>query len=141
MTAVSLRTGLLLEGSIIQNRNCLHGASSAKEPLIVSQLAAANSNSFLNGLELVLNDFKHNTFFLQLCTRNITQYLFLQLMQHKTIRFGYYLLGCFFSLVRNKNTPLYCCQLLNYSEKCSQFLKLQRKKVSFLFQCSDMYYI
>lgn len=62
MTAVSLPTGLLLEGSVTQNRNCLHLASSVKEPLIVSQLAAANSNSFLNGLELVLNDFKHNTF-------------------------------------------------------------------------------
>lgn len=40
----------------------------------------------------------------------------------------------FFSLVRNQTTPFYCCQLLNYSEKCFQFLKLQReKKVSFLF--------
>lgn len=63
MRAVSLPTGLLPEGGVIQNRNCLHLASSAKEPLIVSQLAAADSNSFLNGLELVLSDFKHNTFF------------------------------------------------------------------------------
>lgn len=76
VTAVSLPTGLLLESSVIQNGNCLHLASSAKEPLIVSQLAATNSNSFLNGLELVLNDFKHSTFFYNYA------------LQHNTISFS-----------------------------------------------------
>lgn len=52
VTAVSLATRLLLEGSIIQNGNHLHSVSSAKEILIVSQLAATNRSSFLKVLEL-----------------------------------------------------------------------------------------